>query len=38
MGETSVEYARSLCREAANGLERAFEALKNQANGFAAGI
>jgi len=36
--ETTVESARSVCREAANGFEGAFEALTNQATGFAGGI
>jgi hypothetical protein len=36
--ETNVEHARPFCREAANGFEGAFEALTNQATGFAGGI
>jgi hypothetical protein len=36
--ETSVEHAWPFCRKAANGFEGAFEALTNQATGFAGGI
>ena len=36
--ETKLRHARPLCREAANGFEGAFEALTNQATGFAGGI
>lgn len=36
--DVRVEHARPFCREAANGFEGAFEALTNQATGFAGGI
>jgi len=34
----SKEHICPVCREAANGFEGAFEALTNQATGFAGGI
>jgi hypothetical protein len=36
--DARVEHARPFCREAANGIEGAFEALTKQATGFAGGI
>jgi hypothetical protein len=36
--EIHIENARTFCREAAHGFEGAFEALTNQATGFAGGI
>jgi len=36
--EMREKHVRPFCREAANGFEGAFEALTNQATGFAGGI